>query len=143
MRLWSDDFKDGTPIPEKCAYRGKNLNPHLAWDEVPEGTRSFSLICNDPDAPVGDWIHWLVHSIPADIREVPPGGPVPGTHEKTNFGKAEWGGPAPPSGTHRYFFTLYALNVPDLQGADKRTFRDLCEKHKIESAQTMGIYAHR
>ena len=143
MRIWSNDFADGQPIPEHCAYQKDNLFPHLAWDDVPEGTISFALICNDPDAPVGDWIHWLVHGIPADVREISTGAPVPGTEEKNSWGKKEWGGPSPPSGTHRYFFTLYALDVPSLQGVSSKNFRDLCEKHKIGSAQTMGTYTKR
>ena len=143
MRIWSDDFKHGEPIPDKCAYRRDNLSPHLAWDEVPENAMSFAIICNDPDAPVGDWIHWLVYNIPADTREIPGGGPVPGIQEKTDFGDKSWGGPAPPSGTHRYFFTLYALKVKALQGVTKHTFRELCEQHKIESTQTMGTYTRK
>ncbi len=143
MRLWSDDFKNGEPIPDACAYRRGNRSPHLAWDDVPEGTKSFALVCNDPDAPVGDWIHWLVHEIPADVREIPAGGPVPGRQVKNDFGIVEWGGPAPPSGTHRYFFTLYALDVPSLGDVTKRNFREECERHKIDSAQLMGTYSKR
>ena len=142
-RLWSDDFKNGEPIPDKCAYRKQNISPHLAWDDVPEGTKSFALICNDPDAPVGDWIHWLIHSIPPDTRSIPAGGPVPGVQVKNDFGIVEWGGPAPPSGTHRYFFTLYALDTPELESVTKSNIRDLCEKHKLASAQLMGIYSKK
>lgn len=141
MRLWSDDFREGEPIPDKCAYRKQNMSPHLAWDDVPEGTKSFALMCNDPDAPVGDWIHWLVHSIPPETRELKSGEQPPGVEEKNDFGENKWGGPAPPSGTHRYFFTLYALDVPRLDKASKSNFRELCEKHKIASAQTMGTYS--
>ncbi len=143
MKLWSDDFEEGSPIPTRCAYRHENKSPHLAWDGVPDGTKSFALMCNDPDAPVGDWIHWLVHSIPADTREIPAGGPVPGVEIKNDFGTTGWGGPAPPSGTHRYFFTLYALDVPELAGASKDNFRKMCEEHKIASAQTMGTFSKR
>ena len=143
MRLWSEDFKNGEPIPDKCAYHKDNLSPHLAWDDVPEGTRSFALICNDPDAPVGDWIHWLVYNMPAETRGIPTGGPVPGLQEKTGFGDKKWGGPAPPSGTHRYFFTLYALKVESLKGVSKINFRELCEQNKIESCQSMGTYTRK
>jgi Raf kinase inhibitor-like YbhB/YbcL family protein len=143
VRLWSEDFKNGEPIPNKCAYRRDNVSPHLTWDDVPEGTKSFALICNDPDAPVGDWIHWLVYNIPSDTREISCGGPVPGLLEKNDFGIKDWGGPAPPSGTHRYYFTLYALKVTSLQGVSKRNFRDMCEQHKIDSAQIMGTYTRK
>jgi Raf kinase inhibitor-like YbhB/YbcL family protein len=140
MRIWSKDFSEGQPIPKKCAYRNENLSPHLAWDDVPNGTKSLALICNDPDAPVGDWIHWLIHSIPAGVQELESGKKPPGLQVTNDFGIDDWGGPAPPFGTHRYFFTLYALSVPALEHVDKNSFREMCEKNKIESAQTMGTY---
>jgi Raf kinase inhibitor-like YbhB/YbcL family protein len=143
VKLWSDDFKNGEPIPDKCVYRKDNLSPHLAWNDVPEGTKSFALICNDPDAPVGDWIHWLVYNIPPDTRGIPSGGSVPGLQEQNDFSDKKWGGPAPPSGTHRYFFTLYALKVTNMQSVTKRNFREMCEQHKIESTQTMGTYTRK
>ncbi|NWF94841.1 MAG: YbhB/YbcL family Raf kinase inhibitor-like protein [Candidatus Thorarchaeota archaeon] len=143
MRIWSDDFKDGQPIPDKCAYRRDNRSPHLAWDGVPEGTKSLALLCNDPDAPVGDWIHWLVHGIPPDVTSIPSGGPVPGHLVKNDFGITEWGGPAPPSGTHRYFFTLYALKVPKLESVSKKNFRELCEANALSKAKIMGTYTKK
>lgn len=143
MKLWSNDFVQGKPIPDKCAYRKTNSSPHLAWDQVPAAAKSIALICNDPDAPVGNWIHWLVHDIPATTKSIPAGGPVPGVQEANDFGEKKWGGPAPPSGTHRYFFTLYALDVPALKGATKKNFQELCEQHKVESAQMMGTYCKK
>ncbi|MFW9957565.1 MAG: YbhB/YbcL family Raf kinase inhibitor-like protein [Candidatus Odinarchaeota archaeon] len=140
MRLWSNDFTEGQPIPDKCSYRHENKRPHLAWDDIPSETRSFSLICNDPDAPVGDWIHWLLHGIPSGVHEITPDGPIPGIQVENDFGIVDWGGPAPPYGTHRYIFSLYALKVPALENVDKNCFRELCEKHKIALAQTMGTY---
>jgi phosphatidylethanolamine-binding protein (PEBP) family uncharacterized protein len=82
----------------------------------------------------------LIHGIPVGIREIPSGGKPPGVQVKNDFGISDWGGPAPPSGTHRYFFTLYALTVPALEHVDKNNFRKLCEKYKIEMAQTMSTY---
>lgn len=140
MRIWSNDFSEGQPIPEKCAYRNENLSPHLAWEDVPDGTKSLALICNDPDAPVGDWIHWLVHGIPAGVQEMTSGGRPPGVQVTNDFGISDWGGPAPPFGTHRYFFTLYALSVPALENVEKNNFQEMCENHKLESAQTIGTY---
>ncbi len=141
MDFWSDDFKDGEVIPDKCAYKKDNINPHLAWKDVPEETESFALICNDPDAPVGNWLHWLVHAIPPDIRSIAAGAPVPGEEVENDYGEATYGGPAPPSGTHRYFFTLYALDTSELKRPSKGNFRDLCEKHMIEKTQIMGTYS--
>ncbi len=119
------------------------MSPHLAWDDVPTGTKSFAILCNDPDAPVGDWIHWMIHAIPPSVRSIPTGGPVPGKLVKNDFGILHWGGPAPPSGTHRYFFTLYALSVEDLGPVDRKNFKQLCESKKIASAQFMGTYSKR
>ncbi|MBN2229315.1 MAG: YbhB/YbcL family Raf kinase inhibitor-like protein [Candidatus Thorarchaeota archaeon] len=143
MKLWSNDFEEGQPIPARCSYRNENINPHIGWDDAPENTQSFALICNDPDAPVGDWIHWLLHGIPSGIREIPSGGKVPGVEVQNDFGVCHWGGPAPPFGTHRYFFTIYALSVPALENVHKNNFRELCEKHKLAVAQTMGTYTRK
>ena len=143
MKLWSNDFKEGAPLPDKCAYRKENLSPHLAWDDVPKDTKSFALICNDPDAPVGNWIHWLVHDIPPETRSIPTGGKVAGVELKNDFGVAKWGGPAPPSGTHRYVFTLYALKIKCLVSAQKSSMKRLCEEEKIASAQLTGTYTKK
>ena len=143
MRLWSNDFSDGGTIPGSCGYRHQNKRPHFAWDEVPKETKSFALICDDPDAPAGDWIHFIVHAIPSGIREIPTSSKVPGVILKNDFGIEAWSGPAPPMGTHRYFFTLYALDVSSLEHVHKNNFREQCENHKIESAQTMGTYTRK
>jgi len=106
MKLWSDDFKHGESIPVRFTCDGQDLSPHLAWSDLPQGTQSLALMCHDPDAPVGDWIHWLVHDIPAETDHLPRGGPLPsGAKETVNdFGYSRYGGPCPPSGRHRYFF---------------------------------------
>jgi Raf kinase inhibitor-like YbhB/YbcL family protein len=143
LRLWSDDFTEGQSIPDHCALENENTSPHLAWEGVPAGTRSFALVCIDPDARKKGRLHWLVHGIPFEVREVSSGAPVPGTEVENDFEKAAWCGPAPRSGTHRYIFTLYALGVPSLEGARKTNFKKLCEKHNIGSAETIGVYSKR
>jgi Raf kinase inhibitor-like YbhB/YbcL family protein len=143
MRIWSNDFADGQPIPDRCSYRLGNKRPHLAWDDIPRDTKSFAIICNDPDAPVGNWIHWLVHAIPAEVYEIASDEQVPGIQIQNDFGILDWGGPAPPFGTHRYFFSLYALKIPAMEAVDKNSFKGLCEKHKIAVAQTMGTYTRQ
>jgi Raf kinase inhibitor-like YbhB/YbcL family protein len=140
MRIYSEDFKDGKTIPREFGYRKENISPHIAWEGVPAETKSLALLCNDPDAPAGDWIHWIVHSIEPSVNEIPRGGPVPGEEMQNDFGKSGWGGPAPPSGTHRYFFTLYALNIPKLETMARKKFKETCEKHAIERARFMGTY---
>ena len=141
MRIYSEDFEDGKQIPREFGYREKNISPHIAWEDVPSDARSLALLCNDPDAPVGNWIHWGIHSIDPNVKDIPKGGPAPGVEIRNDYGKSGWGGPAPPSGTHRYFFTLYALDVPSLKGATGKDFEQRCEKHKIEKAQFMGTYS--
>ena len=142
MRIWSDDFQQEGMIPKLFTCDDKDVSPHLAWDGVPGDTQSLALIMDDPDAPVGTWVHWLVCDIPPDVTQIPRGTIPQGARQVRNdFGKVEYGGPCPPGGTHRYFHKLYALNVPRLEGADdKRTLYQLVERHKIAEAVLMGRY---
>lgn len=141
MKLISNDFKNNQLMDKKFSYRAGNISPHLKWEGNPLGTKSFALSCNDPDAPVGDWIHWLVYNIPAGVKEIPQGGPVPGVGAKNDFGQVGYGGPSPPSGTHRYFFRVYALNVEKLEGIkNKSNFMEKVKTHTIESAEIIGLY---
>ena len=138
MKLNSNDFKHNQLMDKKFSYRNKNLSPHLKWEKAPEKTKSFALSCIDPDG--GDWIHWLVKDIPSNIREFQQGGPVKGVELQNDFGKKGYGGPAPPSGTHRYFFRIYALDVAKLEAGGKRKFLEEVEDHTLDSAELMGLY---
>ncbi|MFX0042204.1 MAG: YbhB/YbcL family Raf kinase inhibitor-like protein [Candidatus Hodarchaeota archaeon] len=140
MKLSSDDFKHNEMLEKKFSYRANNISPHLKWEDIPSNTKSFAISCNDPDAPVGDWIHWLVFDIPFNINELPQGGPISGIEIKNDYGQEGYGGPAPPSGTHRYFFKVYALDVEKLEGVTKRNFMQKVKEHKIESAEIIGLY---
>lgn len=129
MKLISQDFKDGDKLPHRhvfnaMGYDGDNISPHLVWDDVPTGTKSFVVTCYDPDAPTGSgWWHWVVVNLPADTRVLPQGAgshlaalPEPALQTRTDFGKAGYGGAAPPKGeSHRYIFTVYALDVKELE----------------------------
>lgn len=139
MKLTSNDFKQGDMIPRKFTCQGEDINPHLAWDDVPEGVKSFALIVDDPDAPMGTWVHWLVKDIPTDIREIKQNS-IPGTQVENDFGKEDYGGPCPPSGVHRYFFKLYALDVESLDADNKDDFYEQVEEHSIAKAELMGKY---
>jgi Raf kinase inhibitor-like YbhB/YbcL family protein len=143
MKLWSNDFQSGQNIPVRFTCDGEDISPHLAWSEVPAEATSLALVCHDPDAPVGDWTHWLVTDIPAAPAEIPTGGPVPaGAREITNhFGYKHYGGPCPPSGTHRYFFILYALKDPTPSGLDKSNFEAKMSDAAVASAELMGTYS--
>ena len=140
MKLESKDFRHEQKMDSKHHYRKGNVSPHLKWEGAPDSTKSFALSCNDPDAPAGDWVHWYVVDIPPDVNEIPQDGPVPGKELKNDFGKKGYGGPAPPSGTHRYFFRVYALGVDELKGVDKNTFKQEVKQHEIDSAELIGLY---
>ena len=128
MKLGSQDFKDGDKLPWRqvlngMGYDGDNISPHLAWDDVPTGTKSFVVTSYDPDAPTGSgWWHWVVINLPANTRVLPQGAgsglaelPEPAVETLTDFGKPGYGGAAPPKGeVHRYIFTVHALDVEKL-----------------------------
>lgn len=117
--LTSTDLADGGTLPDAQVQAKGNTSPHLAWSGAPEGTKSFAITCFDPDAPTGSgfW-HWTVANIPADVSEIPDGGPVPdgAVEGRTDFGEPGFGGAAPPPGhgPHRYVFTVFAVDVDRL-----------------------------
>lgn len=111
MQLTSQDFQHNNFIPDRFTCRGENVNPNLEISAVPENAKSLVLIVDDPDAPRGDFVHWLVWNIRPDTQEIKANSvPAEATEGTTDFGKPGWGGPCPPSGTHRYFFKLYAMD---------------------------------
>jgi Raf kinase inhibitor-like YbhB/YbcL family protein len=148
MQLTSPAFAEGGTIPKQYTGDGKNVSPPLEWTEVPEGVKSFTLICDDPDAPRGTWVHWVFFNIPPDMRSLSEGVPSdthPGgaNHGINDFKELGYGGPAPPRGKpHRYFFKLYALDTPlDLKvGATKQQVVQAMEGHVRAIAQLMGQY---
>jgi len=145
MEITSKDFKNNQAIPSIHTCDGKDISPHITWSGAPKGTKSFALTCIDPDAPMGDFVHWLAYNIPATVTEIVQGGPLPnGAREVTNdFGKKSYGGPCPPSGTHRYFFTIYALKVSDLGTVSKDDFLKKVKENQLASAEIIGLYKRR
>lgn len=144
MKLKSKDFENGGMIPSVFTCDDRDISPHLAWEDVPEGAKSFALIVDDPDAPMGTWVHWLLCNIPPNLREMQQNNVPSGALQvKNDFGKANYGGPCPPSGMHRYFFKLYALNTPSIEGINEKNFYDKVEEHKIAEAVLMGKYTRR
>ena len=151
LRLTSRAFQNEGTIPDKCSKLDGNISPALSWTGVPEGTTSLALIVDDPDAPGGAFVHWLVYGIQTGTTELPEHvGPVKelrnGARQGVNgFGGLGYGGPQPPSGTHRYVFHLYALDTDtDMPaGLDRQELDGAIEGHVIEEAQLMGLYQHR
>ncbi len=144
MKLKSKDFEDNSSIPSEFTCDGRNVSPQLSWEDVPEGTKSFALSATDPDAPGGTWIHWLVYGISKELMKIERASLPDGAIEVVNdFGRKSYGGPCPPSGTHRYFFTIYALDTESLEGLNERNFFDIVEQHTIEKAEIMGLYRRR
>ena len=142
MRLISPAFVSEQMIPVKHTVDGLDISPPLLWDEVPEETKSFALALIDLDVP-GGWKHWLVCNIRAHTRYLSQGGPVPrGAREIPNdFGKQAYGGPCPPTGEHRYAFTLYALDTQYLPSRIRReNFLELCCVHEIETVEVFCRY---
>jgi Raf kinase inhibitor-like YbhB/YbcL family protein len=140
MELISSDFENNENMPSELTCDGQDVSPQLSWGGAPEGTKSFAISCIDPDAPMGDWVHWLVHDIPASVTELEKGQDPPGRQVANDFGKPEYGGPCPPSGKHRYIFVVYALKTEKLEGVTKDNFPHKVKEHLLESCQLVGLY---
>lgn len=146
MKITSSAFPEGGTIPEKFSKNDQNINPPLRIEGTPAEAKSLVLIVDDPDAPVGLFTHWLVWNIDPKTTEIAehsvPKGAVEGTNDYPNLG---YGGPQPPSGTHRYYFKIFALDtVLDLPSAAKRKQLDQAMKgHVIGEGQLMGRYSHK
>ncbi len=148
MQLISPVFSHQDLIPAKYTCDGQDLSPPLRWDDVPAATQSFALICDDPDAPRRTFVHWVLFNLSADRRSLPEGVPPDGTlseggiQGKNDFGNLGYGGPCPPSGSHRYFFKLYALDrFLDLQpGATKDQVTAAMQGHILAEGELMGRY---
>jgi Raf kinase inhibitor-like YbhB/YbcL family protein len=151
MKLESTAFAADGLIPSKYTCDGTDISPPLSWNEPPAGTQSFALILDDPDAPVGIFVHWLLYDIPVEIRQLPervaPQSTLPdgGVQGKNDFGKLGYGGPCPPSGTHRYFFKLYALDRQlELEpGTTKNQMEAAMDGYILATAQLIGRYSRQ
>ena len=142
-------FGEGETIPKQYTGDGKDVAPPLRWSDPPQGTKSFALVCDDPDAPLGTFTHWLLYDLPPDRRELDEGVPASETLEggakqgKNDQGKVGYGGPAPPAGKpHRYYFHLYALDAKvDLPaGSGRKQLADAMKGHVLAEGRLMGRY---
>jgi Raf kinase inhibitor-like YbhB/YbcL family protein len=148
MKLESQAFDHGADVPRRHTCDGSDLSPPLSWTGAPEDTRSFALIVDDPDAPAGTWVHWVLYNLPGSTTRLPEAAsgadtlPPPTLEGVNGWGRSDYGGPCPPSGTHRYFFRLYALNT-ELSlgpGATAAAVLAAAKAHVLDEAVLMGRY---
>jgi Raf kinase inhibitor-like YbhB/YbcL family protein len=149
LRLASPAFRPGQEIPRRHTCDGDDISPALRWEDPPPGTRTYALIMDDPDAPGSTWVHWVAFDLPTDSQTLAEHVPASATlkaggrHGKNSWGRSDYGGPCPPSGRHRYFFRLYALDaelgLPT--GADAGEVRKAMEGHVLATAELMGTYS--
>jgi Raf kinase inhibitor-like YbhB/YbcL family protein len=148
MKLSSSAFSEGALIPTQYTCTGNDFSPPLTWSDVPAGTKSLALIADDPDAPIGTWVHWVAFNLPVTAGGLPEGirtekqlasGGIQGTNSWKRTG---YGGPCPPSGTHRYFFKLYALDTTLSLGnnATAKEVQAAMKGHILAEAQLMGRF---
>jgi Raf kinase inhibitor-like YbhB/YbcL family protein len=140
MKLSSPAFKNNSRMPSRFTCEGQDISPELIIEGIPEGTKSLALIVDDPDAPMKTWVHWVVYDM-APLGRIAENS-VPGKQGINDFRRNSWGGPCPPSGEHRYYFKLYALDkVLGLgEGADKKALEKAMEGHILGKAELVGLY---
>lgn len=146
MELYSNAFNNNDSIPSKYTCEGKNISPQLHWKDIPAETKSFALIMDDPDAPMGTWVHWVLYNLPADTRSLDEDATKlpPGTETGINsWRKNEYGGPCPPAGgPHHYNFKLYALNTMlDISGnITSEKLQGAMKDHVLATVTLVGTY---
>lgn len=153
IEVTSSAFTEGARIPKKYTCDGQDISPALKWSGVPQKTKSIALICDDPDAPSGTWVHWVIYSIPQDLTELQegvvktnmlPDGTKQGT---TDFKRVGYGGPCPPPGhgAHHYYFKVYALDIQVglKAGATKKDLEKSMKGHILGQGQLIGTYERK
>ncbi len=150
MRLESSAFRDGAPIPSVHSRDGADSHPPLSWSGVPKEAKSLALVCDDPDAPRGTWVHWVLYDLPPSVAALAGAvakaerHPAGGTHGRTDYGELGWGGPAPPRGhgVHHYQFRLYALDrvLGLAPGATKAELEAAMKGRILAEAKLVGTY---
>ena len=140
MRLTSAEFDNNGFIPSKFTCEGEDINPALMSQDIPTDAKNLALIGDDPDAPMGIWVHWVVYNIPKVSRVEEKS--IPGEQGINDFARKDYGGPCPPSGTHRYFFKIYALDgeLNLKAGLSKKELEKAMQGHILEKAELIGLY---
>ena len=140
FEIKSDDFENESMLDKKFTPYGEDVNPSLKWSNPPEGTKSYALICEDPDCPSGLFTHWAVKNIPKEVTKVGNGEKI-GVEIRNSWGLKRYKGPRPPSGTHRYYFKLYALSIESLNARNIKELKSQIKRYKIGETSIMGKYA--
>lgn len=151
MKIETTAFSAGQSIPQQFTCQGQDRSPALSWSGAPQNTKTFALITDDPDAPSGTWVHWVIFNLPVSATSLPEAVPASdtaagGTQGRNDFGKIGYGGPCPPPGKpHRYFFKLYALDTTlNLNvGAKKQDVERAMQGHILAQAELMGTYQRK
>jgi len=141
MKLTSPAFLNGASIPSKFTCEGDDINPQLVIENIPAGTKSLTLIVDDPDAPMKTWVHWVVYDIDPTINRIAENS-IPGKQGINDFRRKDWGGPCPPSGTHHYYFKLYALDkvLGIAEGIDRIALEKAMAGHILAKSELVGLY---
>ena len=140
MKLTSPAFENGSNIPSKFTCEGLDINPELIIEGIPAQAKSMALIVDDPDAPMKTWVHWVIYDMPP-VNKIAENS-VPGKQGINDFRRKNWGGPCPPSGTHRYYFKIYALDkmLGFDEGINKAALEKAMEGHTLAKAELVGLY---
>lgn len=150
--ITSPAFKHEGMIPSKYTCDGEDVSPALSWTGAPANTKSFAIISDDPDAPMGTWVHWIIYNIPVSVTSLPEAVPQKESLDNgalqaiTSFRSIGYGGPCPPSGTHRYYFKIYALDMTlNLKPKEttKETLVKTMQNHILAQAEIMGKYKRK
>jgi Raf kinase inhibitor-like YbhB/YbcL family protein len=152
IQITSSAFKEGSPIPVEYTCDGSDVSPDLKWSTVPANTKSLALVCDDPDAPSGTFVHWVIYAIPVGENELQKGAakiptlPNGAKQGKNGFGRIGYGGPCPPRGApHHYFFRIYALdvNIGEPSGATRSQIDSAMKGHIVAEGHLMGTYQRK
>jgi Raf kinase inhibitor-like YbhB/YbcL family protein len=147
LKVFSSSFEDGEIIPDKFTCDGENISPAISWVELPPEVKSLALICDDPDAPGGDFVHWVVYNIPTNINGFKENAEISEIANlgMTDYGRGGYGGPCPPSGVHHYHFKLYALDemLETESGIDKYKLLEKMEGHILAKGEIVGLYKRK
>lgn len=142
MIITSKNFANNTVIPDKYGCNAEDISPQLSWRDFPSETKSFVLVCHDPDSPSGNFIHWIIANIPNTVNEIAEGKMDidNGTGILNDFGKIQYGGPCPGMGEHHYIFTVFALSTEKIDNINKDNYLTQIRPFLLDQANITGLY---